>query len=266
MPVISLTTDFGLKDGNVGVMKGVIWRICPTAQIADISHLIVPQNIREAALILFRSAPYFPAGTIHVVVVDPGVGTARRPIAARIGVQYFVCPDNGILTPLLERAEEQGQTVEIVHLDKSNYWLPEVSRVFHGRDIFAPCAAHLADGVPLRALGTPITDPVRLDLPKPVRTETGWRGEVIHIDHFGNVASNIHSEHLRESQADKSGIIVKVCGVEIRGLVDTFGERPEGELIALLGSTGNLIVSVVNGNAAARLNVKVGDAFDAIFS
>jgi S-adenosylmethionine hydrolase len=266
MPILTLTTDFGLKDGNVGVMKGVIWRICPTAQIADISHLIVPQNIREAALILFRSAPYFPAGTIHVVVVDPGVGTARRPIAARIGVQYFVCPDNGILTPLLERAEEQGQTVEIVHLDKSNYWLPEVSRVFHGRDIFAPCAAHLAGGVPLRALGTPITDPVRLDLPKPVRTETGWRGEVIHIDHFGNVASNIHSEHLRESQADKSGIIVKVCGVEIRGLVDTFGERPEGELIALLGSTGNLIVSVVNGNAAVRLNVKVGDAFDAIFS
>jgi hypothetical protein len=167
---------------------------------------------------------------------------------------------------LLERAEEQGQTVEIVHLDKSNYWLPEVSRVFHGRDIFAPCAAYLAGGVPLRALGTPITDPVRLDMPKPVRTETGWRGEVIHIDHFGNVASNIRSEHLRESQADKSGIIVKVCGVEIRGLVDTFGERPEGELIALLGSTGNLIVSVVNGNVAVRLNVKVGDAFDAIFS
>ena len=264
MPIITLTTDFGLKDGNIGVMKGVIWGICPQAQIADLSHTIQPQNVPEAALILFRSAPYFPKDTIHVVVVDPGVGTARRPIAARIGGQYFVCPDNGVLTPLLERAEEQGQTVEIVHLDKSKYWLPEVSHVFHGRDVFAPIAAHLASGVPLHALGTPIHDPVKLALPKPQRTENGWRGEIIHIDHFGNVASNIRVEHLGEDVNRRDRIIVRVNGAEIHGLVNTFGERPEGELIALLGSTGNLIVSVVNGSATQALGTRVGDEVYAI--
>ncbi|MBU4224345.1 MAG: SAM-dependent chlorinase/fluorinase, partial [Chloroflexi bacterium] len=177
MPIISLMTDFGLKDGNVGVMKGVIWGICPQAQIADLSHTIQPQNVPEAALILFRSAPYFPKDTIHVVVVDPGVGTARRPIAAQIGSQRYVCPDNGVLTMILERAEQEGWPVEIVHLDKPQYWLKEISHVFHGRDIFAPSAAHLAGGLPLRDLGTPIHDPVKLALPKPQRTENGWRGE-----------------------------------------------------------------------------------------
>ncbi|MDO9130335.1 MAG: SAM-dependent chlorinase/fluorinase [Anaerolineales bacterium] len=264
MPTLTLTTDFGIKDGNVGVMKGVIWRICPEAQIADLSHTIQPQNVPEAALILFRSAPYFPKDTIHVVVVDPGVGTARRPIAARIGGQYFVCPDNGVLTMTLERAGQEGWPVEIVHLDKPQYWLNEISHVFHGRDIFAPCAAHLASGVPLHALGTPIHDPVKLALPKPQRTENGWRGEVIHVDHFGNVASNIRVEHLGNELSHKERIVVRVGGVEIRGLVNTFGERPIGELIALLGSTGNLIVSVVNGSAADRLKVKVGDLFETL--
>lgn len=264
MPIISLMTDFGLKDGNVGVMKGVIWGICPQAQIADLSHTIQPQNVPEAALILFRSAPYFPKDTIHVVVVDPGVGTARRPIVAQIGPQRYVCPDNGVLTMILERAGQEGWPVEIVHLDKPQYWLNEISHVFHGRDVFAPIAAHLASGVPLHALGTPIHDPVKLALPKPQRTENGWRGEVIHVDHFGNVASNIRSEQLHETHAEKSGIIVRVAGAEIHGLVDTFGERPEGELIALLGSTGNLIVSVVNGSAADRLKVKVGDLFETL--
>jgi len=265
MTIISLMTDFGLKDGNVGVMKGIIWGICPEAQIADLSHTIQPQNVREAALILFRSAPYFPKDTVHVVVVDPGVGTARRPIATQIGPQRFVCPDNGVLTMVLEHAEKENWPVEIVHLDKPQYWLNEISHVFHGRDVFAPIAAYLASGVPLHVLGTPIHDPVKLALPKPQRTENGWRGEVIHIDHFGNVASNIRSEHLQQAQAEKSGIMVRACGAEIHGLVDTFGERPAGELVALLGSTGNLIVSVVNGSAAARLNAKVGDTFDAIF-
>lgn len=270
MTIISLMTDFGLKDGNVGVMKGIIWGICPEAQIADLSHTIQPQNVREAALILFRSAPYFPKDTVHVVVVDPGVGTARRPIATQIGPQRFVCPDNGVLTMVLEHAEKENWPVEIVHLDKPQYWLPEVSHVFHGRDIFAPSAAHLARGVPLRDLGTPITDPVRLGLPKPQRTARGWRGEVIHIDHFGNIASNIRTEHLGKSLvvgqsptiADKHEITVELCGIQIHGMLDTFGERPAGELVALMGSTGNLIVSVVNGSAAARLNAKVSDTVE----
>jgi len=266
-------TDFGLKDGNVGVMKGVIWGISPKAQISDLSHLIAPQNIREAALIFYRSAPYFPENSIHVVVVDPGVGTARRPMAAQIGSQYYVGPDNGTITLLLDHAEKVGWKTRFVQLDKPEFWLPNVSYVFHGRDIFAPIAAHLSIGVPLTTLGTPFpagergTDDslVRLELPKPVKTETGWQGEIIHIDHFGSLASNIRVEDLGEALKNKDKINVRLADVEIHGLVNTFGERPVGELIALLGSTGNLIVSVVNGSAQARLNVKVGDSFEAIF-
>jgi hypothetical protein len=262
LSIITLMTDFGIRDGNVGVMKGVIWGIAPQAQIADLSHTISPQNIREAALILARSAPYFPPGTIHVVVVDPGVGTARRPIAARLGNQYFVGPDNGILTLLLERAEAEGWNVEIVHTNRPEYWLAEVSHVFHGRDIFSPVAAHLANGIPLQTLGTPVTDPVRLALPRPQPTPTGWQGEIIHIDHFGNLSSNIRQEHLGEPPQDS--IQVHLCGVKIQGKVRTFGDRPTGDLIALYGSTGNLIISVVNGNAANRLNASVGDPVEVI--
>jgi hypothetical protein len=254
-------TDFGIKDGNVGVMKGVILGMAPNAQIVDLSHTISPQNVGEAALVLARSAPYFPAGSIHVVVVDPGVGTERRHIAARLGEQNYVCPDNGILTPLLERAETEGWHVEIVHTNKPEFWLPKVSHVFHGRDIFSPLAAHLANGVPLQVLGTPIHDPVRLSLPRPQRTASGWRGEVIHIDHFGNISTNVRIEHLGELPP---GIEVHLCGVKIQGMVRTFGEKPHGELVALYGSTGNLIVSVVNGNAAQRLNAKVGDSVEVL--
>ena len=255
MSIITLTTDFGLKDGNVGVMKGVIWGIAPDAQIADISHTISPQNIREGALILARSIPYYPSGSIHVAVVDPGVGTQRRPIAARLGAQRFVGPDNGLITLLLERAERELWPVEIVHLDKPQYWLPEVSHVFHGRDIFAPAAGYLAAGVSLEMLGSPIDDPVRLQLPEPERTESGLRGEVIHIDHFGNISTNIRYEHLGEGLNVK----VRLGGIEVHGLVKTFGERPAGEWVALYGSTGNLLVAVVNGSASQRLNTKVGD-------
>lgn len=265
MPTITLMTDFGIKDGNVGVMKGVIWSICPEAHIADLSQMVGPQNIREAALILSRSAPYFAPGTIHVVVVDPGVGTARRPMAARMGDALYVGPDNGTITMLLDRALAAQKPCEFVELNNPMYRLPEVSHVFHGRDIFAPAAGHLAAGVPMSSLGEAFADPVRIDLPKPVRSARGLRGEVIHVDHFGNVASNIRIEDLSHVLKDRDKIVVRLAQADIRGLVDTFGERPVGELVALFGSTGNLIVSVVNGNAAQRLGVKVGDPFEAIF-
>ena len=266
MSVISLMTDFGIKDGNVGVMKGVIWGICPEAHIADLSHVVQPQNIREAALILARSAPYFPEKSIHLVVVDPGVGTARRPMAARIGSQYYVGPDNGSISLLLEKNEQAGLTAEFFHLTNPEYWLPEVSFVFHGRDIFAPVAAHLSIGVPLKELGAAIVDPVRLELPKAVKTSNGWRGEVIHIDHFGNIASNILRENLGEALKHKEKISVRVAGAEIEGMCNTFGEGAAGELVALMGSTGNLIVSVVNGSAQERLAVKIGDPFEALLN
>ena len=262
MSLITLMTDFGLKDGNVGVMKGVILGIAPRAQIVDLSHFISPQNVREAALILERSVPYFPPETIHVVVVDPGVGTSRRPIAAQLGTQRFVGPDNGVITLLLEHAERHGWPVAFVHLDRPQLWLPEISHVFHGRDIFAPVAAHLANGAALSDLGTPVSDPVRLALPRPECTPVGWRGEIIHIDHFGNLASNIFSQHLPGWLDAAEKVTVRLRGVEIRGLVETFGERAPGELVALFGSTGNLIVSVVNGSAAGALGAKVGDPIE----
>jgi S-adenosylmethionine hydrolase len=263
MRVLSLMTDFGLKDGNVGVMKGVIWSIAPEARISDLTHMIQPQSIAEAAFILARSVHYFPAGTVHVAVVDPGVGTARRPMAARLGEAFFVGPDNGLLTTWLEQARREGQVLQFVHLDRPEYWLPEISRVFHGRDVFAPVAAHLARGVPLENLGTSFDDPVLLKLPEPVRTANGWRGQVIHVDHFGNAASNIRAENLGPMLMHKERIAVKLTSARIDGMVDTFGERPVGESVALLGSTGNLIVAVVNGNAADRLGIRVGDPIEA---
>ncbi len=193
-----------------------------------------------------------------MVVVDPGVGTARRPLAAQLGGQFYVGPDNGTITLWLERLEMQGQQTAFYHLDCPEYWLPEVSHVFHGRDIFAPVAAHLASGILLKQLGSPVDQPVRLDLPRPQPTASGLRGEVIHIDHFGNLATNIRVEHLPPGKE----VTVSLCGVIIPGMVDTFGERPPGALIALFGSTGNLIVSVVNGSAANQLRAQVGDIID----
>jgi S-adenosylmethionine hydrolase len=265
MTVITLMTDFGIKDGNVGVMKGVIWGICPTAQISDLSHMIQAQNIREAGYILARSVPYFPKGSIHVVVVDPGVGTQRRPMAAQLGDWFYVGPDNGTVTVLLERAEREGWQTKFVQLDRTQYWLPVISHVFHGRDIFSPVAAHLANGIQLSDLGTPFTDPVRLELPKPEKMENGWRGEVIHIDHFGNLSTNIRAENLGDAMDNKEMILVRLNGTEIHGLVNTFGERPVGELVALIGSTGNLGIAMVNGNAKEKLGTKVGDGVTVIY-
>jgi S-adenosylmethionine hydrolase len=255
MTCISILTDFGLKDGNVGVMKGVIWGIAPGVSISDLSHDIAPQNIHEAGFVLGRAAPYFPEGTIHLVVVDPGVGTERRPMAARIGPFYFVGPDNGVITRLMESAEGKGWSIEMVHIDKPEYWLPEVSHVFHGRDIFAPVAAHLASGVPLKSVGTSIDDPVLQPLPIPTRTGDTLHGEVIYIDRFGSLVTNIRKRDIDKAQMDS--IIVREK--EISEIVHTFGERPTGSLVGLFSSTGDLIVSVVNGSASRELGGEVGD-------
>lgn len=258
MPVITLLTDFGLKDGNVGVMKGVILELCPSCEIVDLSHQISPQNIAEAGLILFRSAPYFPSNTVHLIVVDPGVGTSRRPIAARLGDHFFVAPDNGLLSQIYHRAIEDGEPVHFYHLDNPRFWRPEVSHVFHGRDIFAPCAAHLARGVSIHSLGSEITDPLILPSDLPAKTNFGLVGKVIHVDNFGNISTNISQEHLADHQ--KLEIITPTARIE--GLLKTFGERPASSLIALLGSTGSLIISEVNGSAADRLKLKIGDRIE----
>ena len=250
---ITLTTDFG---GSPGVMKGVIWRIAPHVQIADLSHTIRPYDVRQAALLLARQVYYFPEDTIHVAVVDPGVGTARRPIAAQIGPQRFVGPDNGIFTPMFQQAAQSQWPVRIVHTHRTAYWLPRVSDIFHGRDVFAPVAAHWAAGVPLDALGDVIEDPVQLSLPHPQPTAHGVTGEVTLIfQHFGNLITNIHRDDLE----DWTQVRIRLCGAEIDGLVRTFGDRQPGTLIALFGSSGHLMIAVVNGRAVDRLHPSIGD-------
>jgi S-adenosylmethionine hydrolase len=237
-------------------MKGVIWGISPDSQIADISWSVRPQNVYEAALMLDRQVYYFPEETVHVIVVDPGVGTHRRPIAAQIGDYFYVAPDNGVLTPMIERAEKEGKPVKVVHTDHQEYWLPEVSNIFHGRDIFAPVGGHIASGVELEKLGPEITDFVRLDMPKPVETNGGMVGQIAEIyEHFGNIITNIHKNDMQHL----GDVDVTLCGTTIEGMVRTFGERPVGSLVALFDECGFLYVAVTNGNAAERLGASIGD-------
>jgi S-adenosylmethionine hydrolase len=258
--IITLLTDFGPRDGTPAVMKGVILGIAPQARLVDISHEIGPQDVREAAVVLGRAAAFFPEGTIHLVVVDPGVGTARRPMAARLGSHLFVGPDNGVVTRVLRRVEQQRQPARFIHLDRPEWWLPQVSDVFHGRDIFSPVAAHLARGVPLDQLGSPFNDPVRLELPSAAAVPGGLRGLVDHVDRFGNLRTNIR----REDCGSRTPALVRLCGVEIEGLVRTFGEAPTATLIAVWGSGDELCVAEVNGSAAARLGAGVGTVVEVV--
>ena len=259
--IITLTTDFGQSDYDTGVLAGVIWRIAPEARVIDLSHEIPRHAVLQAALMLGRCTPYFPEGTIHVVVVDPGVGTGRRGLAARLGNQWFVGPDNGLLTQMWQRAQAMQQPVEIVHLTSARYWLEDISAIFHGRDIFAPVAAHLAAGVPLSNFGPPVSDPILIHIPQPERTPTGWQGTILHVDAFGNLSTNLERRHFPASPS----VEIRLADASIFGLVRTFGEGRPGELVALFDSSGMLSICVVNGNAAARLGVKIGEPLEARF-
>jgi S-adenosylmethionine hydrolase len=261
MTVITLLTDFGTRDGYAGVMKGVIWKIAPDVQIADLTHSVKAQNIQQAAIILARTVPFFPAGTINVAVIDPGVGTNRRPIGLKLGSQYFIGPDNGLFTLVLEQAEANQDQIKVVHLDQNRYWLPEISRVFHGRDIFAPSAAYLARGIKLEQIGTTIHDPIRLIIPRPEHLPGGGiRGQVIEVDNFGNLSTNIDQSQL----LGMGEVSVSIAGKRIEQIVNTFGDRPIGTLISLFGTSHDLIISIVNGNAAENLHVDVGEVVDVL--
>jgi len=242
---ISMLTDFGLQDEFVGVMKGVIWGIAPDVNIADITHAVPPQNVLHGALVLGRAYRYFPAGSIHLAVVDPGVGTARRGIALRVGVHTFVGPDNGLFSVPLT----SGETVEAVSLDNPAYRLSAVSRSFHGRDLFAPAAAYLASGVPLQALGEPVTDPVILEIPRPLRIANGWKAQILLADAFGNLITNLTEADLQGQTVSE----IRCLGQVMHGVEVTFGSRQPGELMAMFDSTGSLSLCVVNGSAAERL-------------
>lgn len=255
MAVITLLTDFGTRDGFVGVMKGVIWGIAPDAKIADLTHEISPQNIRQGAYLLGQSYSYFPAGSIHVMVVDPGVGTNRPGIAAKIDEMFFVAPDNGLITISFQRAVKKGDPVQIVQLDCKEYWLPAVSATFHGRDIFAPVAAHLARGVPITQLGTFVERPVLLDLPEPVNQAGIFEAEIILVDSFGNLITNFEESLLR----DRKILQVKFQDLEIKSIAKTFANSPAGTLIAMFDSSKRLSICVVNGSAAQSTRAQVGD-------
>ncbi len=287
-PIITITTDFGISDGYVGVMKGVILDILPDAQLVDISHDIEPQNVRQAAYVLYTVYGYFPAHTVHLVVVDPGVGSARRPIAMRTPRGMFVGPDNGVFSYIMARSDEPVDA--LVALENPRYRLPWVSNTFHGRDVFSPAAAHLAAGVPIADLGREVHDPVRLSLPRLEVKEERVLGEVLHSDRFGNVITSIgvfswpmNQERVLalapafSSEVNPPGdpsalqqlsaqrMLVRVKDETLLGVHRTYAEVERGSVLALVGSEGYLEIAVREGNAAQTLGLRPGDPVEMCF-
>ena len=252
--IITLTTDFGTGSPYVAQIKGVILSIQAPAVLVDITHDVAPQDVRQAALVLEDATPRFPPGSIHVAVVDPGVGTDRRVLAAEIGGRYYVAPDNGLLGRFFAR----GPAARVVALTKREYWLPAVSATFHGRDILAPVAAHLSLGAALDELGEAWDQPVQLSWPQVAVEKHRLQGEIIAIDTFGNLISNI-SQDLIAAARPAEAAVVQCGGRTISGIVAAYGQRPPGTLIALVGSSNRLEIAIVNGNAAVELRTQVGD-------
>jgi len=250
-PLVTLLTDFGVSDGYVAAMKGTILTICPSATLVDISHDIPAHDVRHAAFVLRTTFSFFPAGTVHICVVDPGVGGARRAIAAQAGGQRFVAPDNGLLTPILDSGHYQA-----VELVEPRFWRTATPSItFHGRDIFAPVGAHLAAGATLGDVGVPADSLERLDTPAPVRCRDGRvLGHIVHIDRFGNVITDIPASWLvsdGEMACEVGGAIVPVSSL-------SYASAPRGALLALVGSHGFLEVAVREGSAEIALGVYVG--------
>jgi S-adenosylmethionine hydrolase len=234
-------------------MKGVILSINPAATPVDVTHDIPAQDVRKAALVLDDVAEWFPDDTIHVVVVDPGVGTERAIVYARIGKQNYVAPDNGVLSRLAQRTPPS----KLILLDQPEYWLPEVSATFHGRDIMAPVAARLSLGLDPQCLGPPLDELSSLDWPKVHQTPERIEGRVLEVDSFGNLVTNITAEMLAGRPTDSRVCIV--CGIyETWGIYRTYADRLGGTFVALIGSHGRLELAVVGDNAAQRLGIQVG--------
>jgi S-adenosylmethionine hydrolase len=282
-PLVTITTDFGLVDGYVGTMKGVVLSIAPQVQIVDISHEIAPQDVRRAAYVLYTAYPFFPPHTVHLVVVDPGVGSARRPVAFRTRSGSFVGPDNGVFSYVMARELVEA----MAELADPRYHLPgERSHTFHGRDVFAPTAAYLATGVPISALGPPVLDPVIFPPPYLEVADGRITGEVWYVDHFGNVITSVgvlawsgqdcltftpafRGMGSREQEVGGEGretlcfgadkAMVVVAGREVVGIHRSYGEVECGQVAVLVGSNGHLEVAVREGNAAERLGLGPGD-------
>jgi S-adenosylmethionine hydrolase len=252
--IISLLTDFGTQDGFVGIMKGVILGINPSVSIVDLSHDVPPQDILTGALILRSAAPFFPPGTIHVAVVDPGVGSARRAILVEIASALLIGPDNG----LLSLVASPGAVRRVIHLTNSRYFLPHVSQTFHGRDIFAPVSAHLSRGLSLEEFGPSVSNMERLVLPLIEHTPQKITGSVIAIDRFGNIVTNITADDVLPFPRDR--LSVSIGPVQIYGLVSTYASVSVGTVAALINSWGMLEIAVRNGSAAQQLGIQRGSS------
>ncbi len=255
-PLVTFTSDFGHDDWFVGVVHGVIHAVCPEARVVDLTHDIPPGHIARAAFVLEASARDFPPGTVHLAVVDPGVGTDRRPLAVRARGQLFVGPDNGLLEWGLA---DPGAEVHAV--SERRYFRQPVSRTFHARDVFAPVAAHLARGETLGAFGARVADPVRLDRPRPRRVDGRLVGRVAFVDHFGNAITDLTEQDLSDAfpLIPETGLQVRVAGRLLRGLARAYGDAQVGTLLAIVGSSGRLEIAQVGGDVAERLGLGEGD-------
>lgn len=268
---ITITTDFGTEDAYVPAMKGTMLGIAPDARLVDITHAISPQDVMESAFVLKTAQPYFPSGAIHLVVVDPGVGTERRPVALRHDDHWFVGPDNGVF-PLVLDGEDPDAAVE---LDNPDAWrTPSPSNTFHGRDIFAPAAAHLAAGRSLEDLGSSIDHLEPLRWAQPITDAQTIQGWVVHVDHFGNCVTNIRWNTVRDaldlgdpsaSVASLPSLKAYVGSTTLESVQRTYGDVPEEDPLLLFGSTDFLEVAVNGGNAAERLNIRKGDTVKLTF-
>jgi S-adenosylmethionine hydrolase len=251
-PLITLTTDFGTASPYVAAMKGVILGLNPRARLLDLSHDIPPQHLRHAAFFLAGAVPYFPAEVLHVVVVDPGVGSERAILYVEVDGHRLLVPDNGCWTSLLR---EDGPAPRVIRLEVPRYWRPSVSATFHGRDVFAPAAAHLSLGVDPALLGPPVTEWVRLTVPRPTVGMQAISGEVIFVDHFGNLITNIPAEQLQPPNVLQVGRQSFRRGFR---WVRAYADAAPGTLLALTSSNGMLEVAVAQGNAAERLKATPG--------
>jgi S-adenosylmethionine hydrolase len=258
--IITLTTDFGLRDYYVSAMKAMILSINRDARMIDVSHEIPPQDIMAAAWVSRNSAFLYPLGTVHLVVVDPGVGTSRKPVVVRIRDQFFVGPDNGIFSLVADLQE-----YEAFELNNTSFWSNERSSTFHGRDIFAPVAAHLSKGVPMDELGVPLEQLRNYRWALPVADSEGIQGWVMHIDHYGNMVTNITREMLAAARSRSSAVKIYIGNTILKEVVRTYADVDSGSPAALIGSSGHLEIAVCNGNAEILLSGQKGMPVSVLF-
>ena len=255
--IITLTTDYGTNDHLVGTLKGVILKINPDVTIVDITHNIAAFDLLDGALAIGSAYSYFPPKTIHVVVVDPGVGTERRPLLVTAGNQYLVAPDNGVLSVIYER---EAENLVVRHANAEHYYLQPVSKTFHGRDIFAPVAAWLSKNWQPGSMGEEITDYKRFSLPRPKEADGGVKGVILRTDAFGNLITNFRQEDLPETVLSSGAIKLQAGTQAVSRFVETFAQGNDNEPFAYLGSSGFLEIAVNKGNAARTLGLGRGTA------